>query len=250
MRFWHSEAKKKMAGSENEKEIELHSRAAIERDTSVRAFNIARSTITRLEKRIAVLEAQLAEARCELENLRLKPPALQPVQLDPRTTALLVLDLTRRCDDPRLPCHKLVPRVAQFTRDARDAGVFVAFTIINGQKGRPEGALPEIFERRPEEPIFYTDSYSKFQGTELNDTLRERGIKTLVLIGSAANFACLYTATEAAQHFGYEVVVPSDGVVSWTEYEHDYALFQLSVLPGGTSRNFRFTELSLIAFSQ
>ena len=238
-----------MTGSENEKQGELHSPLVIERDTSVRAFKVARSTIDRLEKRIAVLEAQLAEARCELENLRLKSPVPQPVQLDPQTTALLVLDLTKRCDDPRLPCHKLVPPVAEFTRKVRDAGLFIAYTVIKGQKGRPEAALPQIFDPRPEEPVFYTDSYSKFHGTELHDTLRKRGIKTIILTGSAANFACLYTATDAAQHFGYEVVVPSDGVVSWTEYEHDYSLFQLSVLPGGTSRNFRFTKLALIGFS-
>ena len=238
-----------MTDSESEKKREgLHSPLLIERDTSVRSFKVAQTTIGRLEKRIAVLEAELAEARGELENLRLKAPVPQPVQLDPQSTALLVLDLTRRCEDPRLPCHKLIPAAAEFTRKARDAGVFIAYTVIKGQQGRPEGALPETFGPRPQEPIFYTNSYSKFQGTELHDTLQKHGIKTIVLTGSAANFACLYSATDAAQHFGYEVVIPADGVVSWTEYEHDYALFQLSVLPGGTSAKFRFTELATIAF--
>lgn len=238
-----------MTVPEDEQQAELHSPAAIERETSVRAFKVARSTIDRLEKRIAVLDAQLTEARGELEILRLKSPVPQPVQLDPQSTALLVLDLSRRCDDSRLPCHKILRSVAEFTRRVRDAGVFIAYTVIKGQKGRPEGVLPEIFDPRPEEPVFYTDSYSKFHGTELHDALRKRGIKTIIVTGSAANVACLYTATDAAQHFGYEVVVPCDGVVSWTEYEHDYALFQLSVLPGGTSKKFRFTKLELIGIS-
>ena len=236
-----------MTGSEDEKG---HSALVIERETSLRSFKVAQATIERLKKRIAVLEAELAESGYALESLRQKVPASQPLDLDPRTTALLILDLTKRCDDPRLPCHRILPAVAEFTLKARDAGVFIAYTVIKGQKGRPEGALPDVFESRPEEPVFYTDSYSKFQETELHDTLGKRGIKRIIVTGSAANFACLYTATDAAQHFGYEVVIPSDGVVSWTEYEHDYALFQLSVLPGGTSRNFRFTELGLISFPQ
>lgn len=238
-----------MAEAESEKQVELHSPLTIERDTSARAFKVAQSTIDRLEKRIAVLEAQLAEARCELEILQMKPPAPQPVQVDPKTAALLVLDLSKRCDDPRLPCHKLVPLVAEFTRKARAAGIFIVFTVIHSQKGRPEGAIPEVFEPRPEEPVLYPGGYSKFHGGELHDLLGKRGIKTIIVTGSAANFACLYTATEAAEHLGYEVIVPSDGIVSWTEYEHDYSLYQLSVLPGGVSRRFRFTELALIHFS-
>jgi len=235
-----------MTEAESEKQVELHSPLAIERDTSARAFKVAQSTIDRLEKRIAVLETQLAEARSELEILQMKPPAPQPVQVDPKTAALVVLDLSKRCDDPRLPGHKLVPLVAEFTRRARAAGIFIVFTVIHSQKGRPEGAIPEVFEAHLDrEPVLYPEGYSKFQGGELHDLLDKRGMKTIIVMGSAANFACLYTATEAAEHLGYEVMVPSDGIVSWTEY---YSLYQLSVLPGGVSRRFRGTELGLISF--
>ena len=238
-----------MTEADREKQMELHSALTIERDTSARALKVAQSTIDRLEKRIAVLEAQLDEAGCELEILQLKPPAPQPIQVDPETTALLVLDLSKRCDDPRVPCHKLVPPVADFTRRARAAGVFVVFTGIHTQKWKPEGAIPEVFEAcLDREPVLYPEGYSKFYGGELHQILGKHGIKTIIVTGAAANFACLYTATEAVEHLGYEVIVPSDGIVSWTQYEHDYSLYQLSVLPGGVGWHFRFTELGLISF--
>jgi len=180
---------------------------------------------------------------------RPKLPPAQALTLDARTTALLALDLSTRCTDPRVPCHRLVPSISEFIKKARASGVFVVYTVISTQRGRPEGQVYPTFEAQPEEPVIYPDGYNKFVDGELQKILSARGTKTVIITGSAANFACMYTATEAAERYGYEVVVPSDGIVTWTPYEHHYSLFQLTVLPGGIAQRIHLTELRLISFA-
>ncbi|MBI4331248.1 MAG: cysteine hydrolase [Chloroflexi bacterium] len=227
-----------------------HTSVAIERETGRRALEVARSTITRLEKRVRVLEAQVEECRHELSEARPALPSPERLTLDAKTTALLVLDLGARCADPRIPCHRLVPVITDFLKKARQAGVFVVYTIIHQQKGKPEGAVFPTFDARPEEPVIYPDGYSKFVDGELQKILSAKGIKTVIVTGSSANFAVLYTATDAAQRYNYEVVAPADGVVSWTPYEHHYSLFQLTVLPGGVAQRVHLTELGMISFGR
>jgi hypothetical protein len=41
-------------------------------------------------------------------------PTPQEVTVDAKTTALLVLDLNARCEDPKEVCHKLIEPVAKF----------------------------------------------------------------------------------------------------------------------------------------
>jgi nicotinamidase-related amidase len=73
------------------------------------------------------------------------------------------------------------------------------------------------------------------------------GTKTLLFLGGSANFSMLYTATTAARIHGYSVVVPVDGLYAHSDYEMDYALYQLTVLPRMQER-FRFTTLAGIDF--
>jgi len=63
---------------------------------------------------------------------------------------------------------------------------------------------------RPTEPKV-TGRADKFYGTPLDDILKSKGIKTLVIVGTAANGAVLYTAFGANVR-GYTVVVATDGI--------------------------------------
>jgi nicotinamidase-related amidase len=67
-------------------------------------------------------------------------------------------------------------------------------------------------------------------------------------VGSATNFAVLYTATTAARIYRYNVVIPLDGVNAKRRYEHEYAIHQLTILPASAHKQFRFTNLKLIEF--
>lgn len=68
--------------------------------------------------------------------------------------------------------------------------------------------------------------YSGFFGTDLDITLRERGIDTLRLVGDCTNICVLYTAADA-RNLGYAVEVVQDGVTSFDEEAHRGALREL-----------------------
>ena len=47
-------------------------------------------------------------------------PVPKEVAVDPATTALLVLDLNARCENPEERCNKLIEPVARFLRRGRE----------------------------------------------------------------------------------------------------------------------------------
>ena len=75
--------------------------------------------------------------------------------------------------------------------------------------------------------------YSGFFGTDLDITLRERGIDTLRLVGDCTNICVLYTAADA-RNLGYSVEVVRDGVTSFDLEAHEDALRELEKTLGAT----------------
>src|SRR5438477_11719222 len=68
--------------------------------------------------------------------------------------------------------------------------------------------------------------YSGFFGTDLDITLRERGVDTLRLVGDCTNICVLYTTADA-RNLGYAVEVVEKGVTSFDEEAHRDALREL-----------------------
>ncbi len=68
--------------------------------------------------------------------------------------------------------------------------------------------------------------YSGFFGTDLDITLRERGVDTIRLVGDCTNICVLYTAADA-RNLGYAVEVVRDGVTSFDDEAHRDALREL-----------------------
>ena len=75
--------------------------------------------------------------------------------------------------------------------------------------------------------------YSGFFGTDLDITLRERGVDTLRLVGDCTNICVLYTAADA-RNLGYAVEVVRDGVTSFDLEAHADALRELAKTLGAT----------------
>jgi nicotinamidase-related amidase len=171
------------------------------------------------------------------------------VAVDVKTTALLVLDLNVRCEDPRAHCHKLIEPVAKFLERARDAGIFIVFTVSASSRGTSLERVVRAFERRADEPVIFPDAFDKFYGGELQPLLDARGIKSVIVVGASSNQAVLYTATAAARPFGYDVIIPVDGITAHGDYEQEYTLHQFTVLSGGVAGKFKITQLSRISFN-
>jgi nicotinamidase-related amidase len=175
-------------------------------------------------------------------------PEPKPVTLDSKTTAVLVLDLHARCHNPKEICSKLTPVVGEFLEKARASAVPIVYTVSLSVKGTPTAEISEPLKRKESEPIVYPDHNDKFWGGELHALLQQKGVKTLVVTGASTNGAVLYTSTTAARVYRYNIVMPLDGVIARTKYEQEYPIHQFTVLPSGASKQFQFTNLSMITF--
>ena len=177
-------------------------------------------------------------------------PESKPVRLDANGAAIVVLDLSARCDDPREVCSKLTEPVGAFLERARVSSVPIIYSVSVHLRGTPAGEVASPLKRRATEPVIYPDSFDKFFGGELQAFLSERSVKNLVVVGSLTNVAVLYTSSSAARVYGYNVVLPLDGVNAHTRYEHEYAIHQLTVLPRDANKQFQFTTLSSLKFQR
>jgi hypothetical protein len=77
------------------------------------------------------------------------PPELKSVTLEPKTTALLVMDLIKQaCNENARPrCVASIPKVAKLLAAARAAGVTVIYTIFPSP--RPDIPAPVIGDTLP-----------------------------------------------------------------------------------------------------
>jgi len=101
---------------------------------------------------------------------------------------------------------------------------------IAGTKGA--AIVPELAPRDGE-VVIPKRRYSGFFGTDLDITLRERGVDTLRLVGDCTNICVLYTAADA-RNLGYAVEVMRDGVTSFDAEAHAFALRELEKTLGAT----------------
>ncbi len=175
-------------------------------------------------------------------------PEPKPLTLDAKSTAVLVLDLSTRCHDPKLVCAKLMPLLPEFLDKARAASVPIIYSISSAAKGTPLGDVASPLKRKENEAVIYPDGFDKFMSGELQPMLKEKNVKTLVITGSATNNAVLYTATTAARIYKYNIVIPMDGVNADRQYEQEYSMHQFTVLPSNANKLFQFTNLGMITF--
>ena len=170
-------------------------------------------------------------------------PELKPVSLDAATTAYLILDIQDPlCTKERLRCAASAPKIAAFLTLAREKGMTVAYSLT--PTGKPENILPLVAPWSGDAIV--KSSVDKFYNTELEKVLKEKGIKTVVIVGTAANGAVLHTAVGAAMR-GMQVVIPVDGMSAIDPYAEQYTAWHMMNGPGTRNRA-TITRFSLISF--
>jgi len=179
----------------------------------------------------------------------IKPLEPKPVTIDVNKTALMVLELSGYCDDPEYFCSPLIPGITELLEKARAAGILTIFTLPFPWKELPHGHVYKGFKRKPNELLIFVPGFDKFIGGELQTLLTLFNIDTLLLCGGKANMAVLYTATRGAQEYGYNIVIPVDGIAASTDYEKEYALFHLRAMPDKSLlKKFTYTTMDTISF--
>ena len=174
-----------------------------------------------------------------------KPPELKPVKIDdPKSTAYLVLDIVKQnCNNERRPrCVATVPKIQAFLSQARSKGVSVIYSYTTSST--PADIFPEIAPLAGE-PLVRA-SAEKFVGTELDKILRDKGIKTVIVIGTAAHGAVIATGTQAAFR-GFKVIVPVDGMSSEDTYFEQYTAYHFTTAPG-VAQQTTLTKFDMISF--
>lgn len=172
--------------------------------------------------------AALAQTIVDEWNAVKVPPApeLKRVTIDPKGSALLVLDIVKQTCPPRPRCVASVPKIQRLLTQARGKGVAVIYSLVPGAS--PADILMEVAPQGGE-PIV-TSGPDKFQGTDLEKILRDKGIQTVIVVGTAAHGAVIYTASGAALR-GVKVIVPVDGMSATDAYPEQYTAWHLLNAP-------------------
>jgi len=174
-----------------------------------------------------------------------KPPELKSVKIeDPKSTAYLILDIIKQgCTNERRPrCVASVPKIQAFLSQARSKGVSVIYSYTSNST--PADIFPEIAPLAGE-PLVRA-SADKFVGTDLEKILRDKGIKTVIVVGTAAHGAVISTGTQAAFR-GFKVIVPVDGMSSENTYFEQYTAYHFTQAPGVAQQS-TLTKFDMIQF--
>lgn len=198
------------------------------------------------------------------------------LSLDPASTALLVVDMQNDfCHPdgyyahngrPAEPIAAAIEPIAGLLTAARGAGLTPIFTRIvytttadlaDGHGVRPAawsgsgvrlqagswGAeIVDELKPQPDEPVVDKPAYSAFYETDLEQLLRTRGIRTVLITGTVAYACVLHTAFDAFVR-GFDVVLVEDAVSSWFDDLADASRRITQLLLGRTVGSSELTGL-------
>jgi nicotinamidase-related amidase len=176
------------------------------------------------------------------------PPELKPVTLDGSTTALLILDMMKANCGARPRCVATVPIVKRLHDAARAAGAMVWYSFV-GSDGKATTAdeIDPGFMAKDGEWV-RQNGPDKFIGSNLEEKLKARGIKTVIVCGTSFQGVGIGTGFGSAQR-GYKVIIPIDCLSSEDTYMEQYSAFHLSKGgPAGVTSQVTLTRSAMMKF--
>ena len=173
------------------------------------------------------------------------PPPVRAVTVDPKTTAVLVLDLVKQTCTSRPRCVASIPVVKKLLTTARAAGAPIVYSIT--ATSTTADVLPDL-AMASGDPWVQAGA-DKFLNTQLQSILRSKGVQSVIVVGTAANGAVLDTGTTAAL-LGLNVIVPVDGMSAEFPYAEQYTTWQFANGPGGVSVKSTITRIDQITFAR
>jgi nicotinamidase-related amidase len=165
--------------------------------------------------------------------------------LDPKRTALVVIDLQRGIVGGNPAPHSgpdVVARAASGARARPQAGGAVVWVRVTpspdgkdalhpltdapsppGQRPPDWAELMPELDRQPEDLVITKRNWGAFYGTELDLQLRRRGVDTILLCGITTNIGVETTARDAYDR-GYNQVFVEDATSARSAEEHDFIM--------------------------
>jgi nicotinamidase-related amidase len=169
------------------------------------------------------------------------------IKLDPKTTALVLIDLQKGIVGREWAPHsgKQVVDASNLLADRfRKVGAPVVLINVGWSKDfgevlrqlvdqpNPAGSfLPDFSElidglAKPGDIHITKRQWGAFHGTEMDLQLRRRGIQTIVLGGIATNIGVESTARQAWEH-GYSLVIAEDITSAMSADMHEFAFSKI-----------------------
>ena len=174
------------------------------------------------------------------------PPLLKPAKIDPKETALLVMDFTKQTCTPerRKRCADSVPKVVKLVTEARAKGALIIYSVAvpNSVPADILSALTPAAGEQVLPPL----GPDKFINSDLEKTLKDKGIKTVVAMGTQAQTSVLHTGATAALK-GFKVIVPIDGMSGDEVFPELYTTWHLATA-ARISPKVTLTRFDMIGF--
>jgi nicotinamidase-related amidase len=169
-------------------------------------------------------------------------PELKPVTIDPKTTALLMLDFMNQNCGKRPRCLETIPAMKKLLADARAHKVPVVYSIV--ANSTPADVIKDVAPGADEPHVL--SGPDKFLRTDLDKILKDKGITTVIVTGTASNGAVLFTASGAVFR-GMNVIVPVDGLSAAEAYADLASVFMFMNAPQ-VSAKATLTKTDMIKF--
>ena len=178
-------------------------------------------------------------------------------KLAPQHTALLVIDMQNDFCDDEGACARngdavrivqtIVPTLDELAAAARSAGALVMFIRVAHDENtdsevrlqhRREHKAPVCVEGtwgadwyadlrpKPGDVVLTKHRYSAFINTPLDLILRSRGVRTLVVTGTATN-VCVESTARDGHMLDYYVVLPEDAAATPDPAAHEATLYNI-----------------------
>ena len=161
-------------------------------------------------------EAPAAQAPAKMITLQM-PATPDParVTLDPKTTALIVLDYVEDICNNQVSCKtKMLPAMTPFMERVRKAGLTVAY----GTRAQNQTKWLKEVTPVPGDIRITNTAQDRFYNTDLDKELKAKGIKTLIMVGWKISGSVTYTSVGAMAH-DYTVVIPMETTSAGSDYE-------------------------------
>jgi nicotinamidase-related amidase len=137
------------------------------------------------------------------------------ITLNPKTTALIVLDYVEDICAKQPSCkNQMLPAMIPFLERVRKAGLPVAYGT---RKQNMTHWLKEVAPTAGDIQVINT-AQDRFYNTDLDKTLKAKGITTLIMVGWKVSGSVTYTSVGAMAR-DYTVVIPMDTTSAGSDYE-------------------------------
>ncbi len=175
-------------------------------------------------------------------------PELKPVTVEGSTTALLILDMMKMNCGARPRCVATVPNVKRLHDAARAAGAMVWYSLVgSNNQATPADMISSAFAPKDGE-WERQGGPDKFLGSHLEEKLKARNIKTVIVCGTSFQGVGIGVGSGAAQR-GYKVIIPVDCLSSEDAFNEQYAAWHVfKGGPAGITSQVTLTRSTMVKF--